>query len=148
MNERQRDLFLWVWSRRRTPGRTAIALRGAVIGALGGVLFTLIMAPGAPAGTAAYDIGGQLFGAIGENLRILAMAVPAFGFIGWLGADRVFASQERMYQSMLASGARVPDQKPVMQASDRGPAIAVGIAVALIVGFILVLIGMAATGAL
>jgi hypothetical protein len=41
-----------------------------------------------------------------------------------------------MYQSMLATGAQVPPEKPVMQGADRWPAIAVGIAVAVIVGFI------------
>lgn len=131
MNERQRDLFLWVWSRRRTPGRLGMALRGAAIGAAGGVLFSLIMAPPA-----------------GDFLRMLLMAIPAFGFIGLVGADRVFVSQERTYQSMLDAGAHVPPQKPAMQMADRGPAIAVGIAAAIIAGFIVVLMVMAATGAL
>ena len=142
MNERQRDLFLWVWSQRRKPGQTAIGLRGAGIGALGGVLFTLLMSPGAPSSVHAYDVGGQLFGAIGEQLRMLALAVPAFGAIGWFGANRVYASQEAMYQAILQSGARVPDQKPEMQMSDRGPAIAVGIATAIIAVFIAVLFAM------
>jgi hypothetical protein len=148
MNPRQRDLFLWIWSRRRKPGRAAIARRGLIIGALGGALFTLIMAPGAPAGTHAYDVAGQLFGALSEHGRMLILAVPAFAFIGWMGADRVFVQQERMYQALLEAGARVPDAKPVMQMSDRGPAIAVGVAVAVIGGFILVLIIMTGAGAL
>jgi len=148
MNPRQRDLFLWVWSRRRKPGRAAIALRGLLIGALGGVLFTLIMSPGAPSGTPAYDAAGQLFGALGEYWRMLLLAAPAFGFIGWIGADRVFVQQERMYQAMLEAGAKVPEQKPVMQMSDRGPAIAVGVAVVIIAGFIITLMVMASTGAL
>lgn len=148
MNERQRDLFLWVWSRRRQAGRAAIGLRGALIGAAGGLLFTLILAPGAPADIPTYNQWGRLFGALGEHLRMLAMAVPAFGFIGWVGADRVFALQERQYQAILATGAQIPAQKPEMQPGDRGPAIAVGIAVAVIVGFIVVLFVMAATGAL
>ncbi len=148
MNPRQRDLFLWVWSRRRKPGRTTIAIRGLIIGILGGVLFTFIMSPGPPAGTHAYDFAGQLFGALSEHWRMLVLAVPAFGFIGWMGADRVFVQQERMYQALLKAGARVPDAKPVMQMSDRGPAIAVGIAVAIIAGFIIVLMIMANTGAL
>lgn len=74
MNARQRDLFLWVWSRRRTPGRAAIGLRGLIIGVLGGVLFTFIMSPGAPVGTPAYDIAGQLFGALSEHWRMLTLA--------------------------------------------------------------------------
>lgn len=137
MNERQRDLFLYLWSRRRTPGQMAISLRGALIGALGGVLFTLMLSPGASVDVPAYDTGGQLFGGLAANLRMLALAVPAFGLIGFIGANRVYAAQETMYQSMLASGAQVPSQKPVMSMGDRGPAIAVGIAVAVIIGFIL-----------
>lgn len=131
MNERQRDLFLFLWSQRRKPGRGAIGLRGAIIGALGGVLFALIMAP-----------------AGNDFLHMLSMAIPAFGFIGWVGADRVFANQERMYHAMLEQGAQIPAQKPVMQMKDRGPAIAVGVAAAIIAGFIIVLIVMASTGAL
>lgn len=142
MNERQRDLFLWVWSQRRKPGQTAIALRGGIIGALGGVLFTLMMSPGAPSSVHSYDTGGQLFGALFEHLRMLAMAVPAFGALGWFGANRVYASQEAMYQAILQSGAQVPTEKPRMQMTDRGPAIVVGIVAAIIAAFIIVLFVM------
>jgi len=120
VNERQRDLFLWVWSQRRKRGQMAVALRGALIGAIGGLVFALALA-----------------GADAPFFNVVILSVPAFAFIGWLGANRVYASQETMYQSMLCAGARVPEQKPVMQAGDRGPAIAVGIAVAVIVGFII-----------
>ncbi|MGE0596038.1 MAG: hypothetical protein AB7P07_06720 [Hyphomonadaceae bacterium] len=137
MNERQRDLFLWVWSRRRAPGQAQVALRGALIGALGGVLFTLIMAPGAGPGVHAYDTAGQLFGRLSEGWRMLAMAAPAFAALGWFGAGRVYASQEATYQAMLANGAHVPTQKPQMRLADRGPALAVGVAALLIAGFIL-----------
>ncbi len=133
MNARQRDLFLWLWSHRRKPGQTAIALRGALIGALGGLVFAFMLSPGSSA--PAYDFIGQ----ITPMARLIALSVPAFAFIGWLGANRVYAAQEAMYQSLLASGAEVPAQKPVMQPGDRGPAVAVGIAVAIIAGFIIFL---------
>ena len=136
MNERQRDLFLWLWSRRRKPGQMAIALRGAGIGALGGLLFAFLLSPGSDA--PAYDILGQL----APMARVIFLAVPAFALLGWLGANRVYASQEAMYQSMLASGAKIPEQKPVMQMSDRGPALAVAIAAAIIAAFIIVLFVM------
>lgn len=142
MNERQRDLFLWVWSRRRKPGQTAIALRGGAIGALGGLAFTVLMSPGAPSSVHAYDVGGQLFGALSEHLRMLALAVPAFAAIGWVGANRIYASQEAMYQAILQSGAQVPDQKPRMEMADRWPALAVGVAGAIIAAFIIVLFAM------
>lgn len=132
MNDRQRDLFLYRWSKRRTPGQKAVELRGAGIGALGGILFGLMLSPGPAPDVHAYDTLGQLTSGLG----VYALSIPIFALLGWSGARRVFASQEAMYQSLLAAGARVPDQKPVMKASDRGPAIAVGITVAVIVAFI------------
>lgn len=144
MNARQRDLFLYLWSRRRQAGRAKIVMRGAIIGALGGVLFTLMM-------LSAIDLGNtwpELMEGLGKVGLMLGLAVPAFGLIGLLGSSRVWNSQEQMYQAMLSAGARVPDQKPVMQPGDRWPAIVVGVAVALIAGFILWLMWAASTGAL
>lgn len=124
MNERQRDLFLYVWSKRRAPGRGAIALRGLIIGVIGGLVFTLALS----------SVAGF------ENfMKILVPAVGAFGAIGFIGANRVYALQEHQYQSILATGAQVPAEKPVMQPGDRGPAIAVAIVAAIIVGFIIFL---------
>ena len=136
MNERQRDLFLWVWSQRRTPGQAAIGLRGAIIGALGGVLFSLMLIGDIGAGRGSYTGISALLPLIERGGMLLLLSVGAFGAIGFFGANRVFAAQEAQYQAILQSGARVPDQKPIMQASDRGPAVAVGIAVAVIAGFI------------
>ena len=133
MNERQRDLFLWLWSKRRLRGQSTVERRGLGIGAVGGILFGLILSPGPGPDVHAYDTLGQLTSGLGVYL----VAVPVFALMGWSGARRVFVSQEAMYQALLAAGARVPDQKPVMKTSDRGPAIAVGIAVAVIVVFIL-----------
>lgn len=136
MNERQRDLFLYVWSKRRAPGQAAVALRGALIGAAGGLVFALIMANG-------MDFGGKggglaaILPMLSQGGMLLALSVAAFGFIGFVGANRVFASQEAMYQAILATGARPPAQKPVMQAGDRWPAVAVGVTVVVIIGFIL-----------
>lgn len=144
MNERQRDLFLYLWSQRRKPGRNAVLMRGLVIGALGGLLFALILNPGAPPGVMPYDFIGQIM----PKLQVLALAVPAFAAIGWVGANRVWNAQEGMYVRLLDGGARVPEQKPVMSIGDRGPAIAVGITVVIIAGFIGTLMVMASTGAL
>ena len=125
MNERQRDLFLYVWSKRRGLGQIGAGLRGGAIGALGGVAFAALLIS-----------GGASFGAV------LVLSVPAFALIGFALANRVFASQEAMYQSIVATGAQPPADKPVMQGADRWPAIAVGIAVAIIVGFIAVVATM------
>ena len=139
MNERQRDLFLWLWSERRKPGQGAIALRGAVIGALGGLLFTLLMLGSIDAAGGAYTGLAAVLSLLERGGLMLVLAVAAFAGIGFMLANRVFAAQERMYQSMLSAGARVPDHKPKMQPGDRGPAVAVGLAVAVIAGFILYL---------
>ncbi|MBL8542919.1 MAG: hypothetical protein JNJ63_03840 [Hyphomonadaceae bacterium] len=135
MNERQRDLFLYAWSHRRRPGRFAIGLRGLAIGALGGFVFALLLqGQGAHTpGVHAYETGRQLL----SDLRLFALSIPAFASIGWIGADRIFMGQETQYQALLAAGARVPDHKPVMQLSDRGPALAVAIAFAVIAAFII-----------
>jgi hypothetical protein len=142
MNERQRDLFLWLWSRRRLPGQTAIGLRGAAIGALGGVVFAFILLGESGAAHGAYTGLSAIIPVIERGGLMLALAVPAFAVLGFLLANRVFASQEAMYQSLLAAGARVPERKPDMQPGDRGPAIAVGVAAALIAGFIIVLFAL------
>ena len=134
MNERQRDMFLWKWSRSRRPGRTAIAIRGAVIGALGGVVFAVIMPSGM--GNGGNRSTEAVLAGLQQGWLMLGLSIPAFGGMGFVSAYRVFSSQEAMYQSLLRAGARVPDQKPVLVAGDRGPAIAVAIAVVVIVAFI------------
>ena len=134
MNERQRDMFLWKWSRSRRPGRTAVAIRGAVIGALGGVVFTVIMLSGIGGG--GNRSTASFLSSLQQGGLMLGLSIPAFAAMGFVSAYRVFSSQEAMYQSLLRAGARVPDQKPVLVAGDRGPAIAVAIAVVVIVAFI------------
>jgi hypothetical protein len=140
----QRDLFLYQWSRKRAPGRTRIMMRGALIGGLGGLAFALFMAPGAHAPGAAYNTAGQ----IETFLKLIGLSVPAFAGIGLVGARRTYGLQEAMYQSMLHAGARVPDQKPVLQLSERGPMIAVIVTVVVIAGLIGALIWAANTGRL
>lgn len=142
MNERQRELFLWVWSQRRKPGQAAIAVRGALIGALGGVVFALILASTMNVDRGSYTGLSVIIPMIERGGMLLVLSVGAFGLLGFILANRVYAAQEAMYQSMLQAGARVPDRKPEMQLSDRGPALAVAIAAAIIVAFIVMLFAM------
>lgn len=142
MNERQRDLFLWLWAQRRKPGQHAIALRGAAIGALGGVAFALILASGGAIDRGSYTGLSVIIPIIERGGALLVLSVGAFGLLGFILANRVFAAQEAMFQNMLAAGARVPDSKPQMQPSDRGPAIAVAIAAAAIAVFVIALFVM------
>lgn len=142
MNERQRDLFLYVWSQRRKRGQAAVSLMGAGIGAAGGVLFTVLLLSAGGVDRGSYTGLAAIIPVLAQGATMLAMAVPAFAFIGFVGANRVYASQEAMYQSLLATGAQIPSEKPVMQPGDRGPALAVAIAVGVIATFIIVLFAM------
>jgi hypothetical protein len=142
MNERQRDLFLYVWSQRRQRGQMNVSLMGASIGALGGLVFALVLGSDMSVDRGSYTGLSAIIPMIEQGGRLLLMSIGAFGAIGFIGANRVYASQEAMYQSILATGARVPEQKPVMQPGDRGPAIAVAIAFGVIAVFIIVLFAM------
>jgi len=142
MNERQRDLFLYVWSQRRQRGQAAVSLMGAGIGAAGGVLFAVLLLSAGGVDRGSYTGLAAIIPILSQGAAMLAMAVPAFAFIGFVGANRVYASQEAMYQSILATGAQVPTEKPVMQPGDRGPALAVAIAFGVIAIFVIVLFAM------
>lgn len=142
MNERQRDLFMWIWSRRRQIGQAQAGLRGLIIGVLGGLLFTFIMMGEIGVDRGTYTGVSAILPLIQRGGMLLVLSVGAFAFIGFMGANRVFLAQEAQYQALLQAGARVPDQKPEMQLSDRGPALTVGIAVAVIAAFIVALFVM------
>jgi hypothetical protein len=135
VNERQRDMFLWQWSRRRVKGHGTVALRGAAIGAAGGLAFALILGSGF-GGSGPRDTA-WLLQSMGQWAKLLVLSVPAFASIGYLGASRVFRSHEAMYQAILQTGAHVPAQPPVLAMADRGPAIAVGVATAVIGGLVI-----------
>ena len=147
MNERQRDLFLWIWSRRRAPGPRRVALRGALIGAAGGLAFSAIMlaSMGAP-DARGYTGLSTIIPVLERGWLMLTLAVPTFTLIGLVGANRVYAANEAMYQSLLQAGARVPAQKPARLGTDRWPAVAVGITFAIIAGFIIYLFWASSTG--
>jgi hypothetical protein len=120
-------------------------MRGAVIGGLGGLAFALVKANGAhEPGVAAYDTTGQ----IRTLLKLIGLSVPAFAGIALAGARRTYNLNEFMYQSMLQTGARVPDEKPVLKMGERGPMIAVVVTVVLIAGAIGALVWAANTGRL
>lgn len=135
MNQRQRDMFLWQWSQRRRRGHGTVALRGAAIGAAGGLVFALIL--GSNFGGSGPRDTAWLLQSMGQWAKLLVLSIPAFASIGYVGASRVFRSYEAMYQSMLQTGAQVPAQAPVLSLGDRGPAIAVGVAAAVIGGLVL-----------
>lgn len=112
------------------------AWRGALIGAGGGVAFALLL------GSQFQGENGSvasLLALLKQLVVLLSMSVPAFAWIGYLGASRVFAGNEMMFQEMLRNGAHVPEHEPILNSGDRGPAIAVAIAFFLIIGCIILL---------
>ena len=130
-------MFLWQWSRRRRPGRIMFAIRGAVIGALGGLLFTWLMFFG-------MDEGGNrstaaVLSVMQSGLLMLLAAIPAIALLGLTAALRAYSGQEAIYQRLLLAGHPLPSQAPTLKASDRGPAIAVAIAVLVIISCIVAL---------
>ncbi len=135
MNERQRDLFLWQWSRRRRIGQTGAVIRGLLIGAAAGLVFAVVMGLGLGEGD------NRSTAAVLDALRgwvlMLGLAVPAFAGLMAGIAGRVYASHEALYQDLLRRGARVPETRPRLQAGDRGPQIAVYVAVAILVGLVI-----------
>jgi hypothetical protein len=133
-------MFLWQWSRRRRVGLATVALRGALIGAAGGLLFALILGAG-------FDSGGARDTAwFLQSLRdfgvLLGLSIPSFAWIGYSGATRVFEGHEQIFQALLRQGAVVPEQPPVLRLADRGPAIAVALTAIGIAVFIVVLFVM------
>ncbi|MBI1187172.1 MAG: hypothetical protein GC206_07560 [Alphaproteobacteria bacterium] len=149
MNERQRDLFLWLWSRRRARGRMGAAIVGALIGLAGGLVFTVLFF-GLP------EMAGQSVGelntdemspftiAIANQLGprgfVLLLAGGLFGLLGAGLAWRVYGMQEGQYQALLAQGARVPAARPHLRFSDRAPLFAVFAVVAAIAIFLIVML--------
>lgn len=149
MNERQRDHFLWLWSQRRTRGASQVGLRGALVGAAGGLLFSgiLLSGVGAPA-AAGYTGLSALLPWLERAATLLLVTVPGLAAVGYFKARRIFSLHEHQYQHLLQAGARVPAQRPALAVQDRWPAIAVGVAVATVGGFVACVVWAANAGRL
>ena len=138
MNARQRDQFLFLWSRRRQRGATTVGRLGAWIGAGGGLLFTLIMlASMGPPDAAGYTGLSSLIPVVERASLLLVMTVPTLAAIGRSKARRVFMLQESMYLRLLSDGAQVPATAPTLKPIDRWPALLVGGTVLVLGGFVL-----------
>jgi hypothetical protein len=140
MNERQAQLQLYLWGKRRKLGRTNAVLRSAAIGALGGLMFPVLMFAFSGEATPEYrDMPPEWrwTGAYGVFVVMAAMAIPAFAGIAALAAWRVWTSQEALYQSLLAQGYQEPAEPPVLSTAEKWPQYAVYAALGVIVLFIL-----------
>lgn len=142
MSPNQRDLFLWSWSRSRKRGRIGNLLVCAAIGAAGGVLFGLMLAGDVAGGLGPVHEASPSVQTLGVMLstlgKLFGLAIPAFALLAAGLGDRVFMSQEAMFQNLLRQGAGVPEQKPTLSQAERWPQIAVFVAVGIIVSFIVV----------
>lgn len=125
MTPNQRDAFMYSWEKRRKRGRMGNALLSAGIGAAGGVLFGLMLI-------------GDIADPDGNALRLFGMAIPTFAMLASGLGDRVYRSNEAMYQNFVSQGATAPAEKPTLTTAERGPQIAVLIAFVVIAGFIAV----------
>ena len=136
MNPNRRDMFLWQWSRRRRIGSTGAAVRGALIGAAGGLVFALVL--GLDMDSSGPRGFPWLLERIGQLALLGAVAVPAFAAPACFFAWRIFRTNESIYQGVVQGGAAVPMQAPPPLAwSERGPAIAVAVAMLLIGALVL-----------
>ena len=125
MTPNQRDAFMYSWQQRRKRGRMGNALLSAGIGAAGGLLFGLMLI-------------GDIADPGGNAVRLFGMAIPTFAMLALGLGDRVYRSNEAMYQNFVSQGATAPAHKPTLTTAERGPQIAVLVAVVIIGGFIAV----------
>ncbi len=145
MNGRPEEAFLWDWTRRRRYGRLGILMFGLAIGAVGGLVFALLMLWGMTMNGASFSLNedemspfmlwlGRLLGPTGF---LFALSIPAFAGIGAFLSFRVWDMIEHRYHSLLDAGARVPDERPVLTLKERMPAIIVlAVLVLLVVGML------------
>ena len=89
MTPNQRDAFMYSWERRRKRGRMGNALLSAGIGAAGGVLFGLMLI-------------GDIADPGANFLRLFGLAIPALAASALGLGDRVYRSNEAMYQSFVS----------------------------------------------
>jgi len=142
MTPNQRDVFMYSWAQRRKRGRLGNLTLCAAIGAAGGLLFGLMLAgdlsstltSGSEASPSVHSISIYL----GNLFKLFGLAIPAFAALAAFLGDRVYMSNEAMYQNFVAQGAAPPAQKPTLTAAERGPQIAVFIAAGVIAIFIAV----------
>ncbi len=147
MNDRQRDLFLWQWSTLRQRGLGHVTLLGTLVGAIGGLVFALVMMDMADV-PHRHGLSSLLtvVDVIERSFRWVALSIPPFAVIGMATAYRSFSRNELMYQLLLKGGARVPDQKPILLPGDRWPLYLVIATVVVLIGLVVTLWVVVGTG--
>lgn len=140
MNERQRDRFLFEWSRRRTKGKRGAARQGMIAGAVAGVVVAGLL--GAPVGWSAGTAGvppRNAYDLVLSGMPLTVVSVPLFASIGRAIAARRWLQCERRYRLLLIdAGVSVPRTRPPLRLADRAPLFAVWGAIAFVAGMIAV----------
>jgi hypothetical protein len=130
---RRDEAFLWEWTQRRRYGRLGVLMLGLAIGAIGGLVFAILMLWGMTMNGASFSLNedemwpfmlwlGRLLGPTGF---LFAVSIPAFAGLGAILSFRVWDMVEHRYHSLLNTGARVPDERPLLTLRERIPTIIV-----------------------
>jgi|GEM_PF-2150757 len=127
MSEREQDFFLWNWTRRRSRGLSRTLLIGAGVGAIGGLVFALLMLYGMTASGGSFYVdeeeAGPILGAIARALGptgfLFFLSIPAFAGLGAFLSHFVWGRMERRYHFLIEHGARMPADRPVMTRKER-----------------------------
>jgi MFS family permease len=109
--------FLWDWARKRERGRMRVIGLGAGVGAIGGAVFAIAMlaAIGPSIRFSEDSMSPWVYAfaqAVGPQIFMFVLALPAFAFIGAFVANRVWRMQEYRYATLLYEGATVPVTEP------------------------------------
>jgi len=148
MNERQQNAFLWSWNQRRKRGQGHSILFGAGIGAIGGLLFALLMLYAMTANGGGFRVdeeeAGPILGAIARLLGptgfLFFLSIPAFAGLGALLSSRVWGMMEHRYHNLINAGFQLPTTPVKLTLKEqRGGLIVLG-ALVLLALFVLVMV--------
>ena len=141
MNQRQAQNFLYEWGKRREGGIRKTILKGAGIGAIGGICFGALFWALSPNLSISEDELAPflilLARAIGPVAFLFLMTTGAFAGLGAFAALAVWRKMEAQYHQLLAAGVRPATEKPVYTLKDRaGGLIVVGVSVLVLIGLL------------
>jgi hypothetical protein len=132
MKEHEQAAFLWQWTERRRIGKRGALLFGLGIGALGGLLFAVLMLYAMTANGGTFEVSDDvapffrwLADLLGPTGFLFVVAIPPFALLGAFLANRVWGMLDSRYVALIDAGVRIPDTKPRWSLKDRAPALAV-----------------------
>jgi hypothetical protein len=134
VNAKHEANFLYEWGKRRQGGWRKAMMLGAAIGAASGLLFAVLMLAASPELSLNEDEFPPflllLARAMGPAPFLFLISLVSFAGLGVFLAFSVWRMMEGRYHSLIASGVRPANVKPVYTLKDRaGGLIVVGVAV-------------------